>query len=301
MSWNNNLLNEPGNNEWGGSWTQKKLHAFTKYVWAYLAIMKKYNYWQTIYFDGFAGSGSRNKDKKTDLYKQLKLTEEEENLYKGAAELILNTTIEHQFDFYYFIDLNQSSLEKLENKLKEIEASKNKNLLFKPGDSNHWIKELANAMKQNPAKYASLLLLDPFGMQINWDSIASLKDTRSDVWILVPTGVIVNRLLDKAGKLNHLEKLQSFFGLTEEEIRNRFYKKELKQTLFGEEEVIEKVSKPIQVIAEIYIERLKTIWKEVTEKPLVLKNSMNTPIFHFVFASNNKNAVKIAKDIIKLV
>ncbi|MEX6687176.1 three-Cys-motif partner protein TcmP [Danxiaibacter flavus] len=301
MTWNKNVLKEPPGNEWGGTWTHKKLQAFSKYVWAYLAIMKKYNYWQTIYFDGFAGSGTRNKETKTELYKQLSLTEDEENLYKGAAELILNTSIEHQFDFYYFIDLNESSLEKLKATLQKLDAAKNKKLVFKPGDSNQWIKELATVMKTHPSKYASLILLDPFGMQINWESIAALKDTRSDVWILVPTGVIVNRLLDKAGKLTHLDKLQSFFGLNEEEIRSRFYKKEHKQTLFGDEEVVEKVSRPIELIAEIYIERLKTIWKEVTDKPLVLKNSMNTPIFHFVFASNNKNAVKIAKDIIKSI
>lgn len=301
MTWNKHVLNEPSSNEWGGTWTQKKLQAFSKYVWAYLAIMKKYNYWQTIYFDGFAGSGTRNKETKTELYKQLRLTENDENLYKGAAELILNTSIEHQFDFYYFIDLNESSLKKLVVTLQKLDAAKNKKLVFKPGDSNQWIKELATAMKTHPNKYASLILLDPFGMQINWESIAALKYTRSDVWILVPTGVIVNRLLDKAGKLTHLDKLQSFFGLNEEEIRSRFYKKENKQTLFGEQEVVEKVSRPIELIAEIYIDRLKTIWKEVTEKPLVLKNSMNTLIFHFVFASNNKKAVKIAKDIIKSI
>lgn len=37
------------------------------------------------------------------------------------------------------------------------------------------------------------------------------------------------------------------------------------------------------------------------EKPLTLENSKNVTIFHFIFASNNKNAVKIAKDIIKPV
>jgi hypothetical protein len=42
-------------------------------------------------------------------------------------------------------------------------------------------------------------------MQINWESIASLKDTRTDIWILIPTGVIVNRLLDKSGELKHKE------------------------------------------------------------------------------------------------
>jgi hypothetical protein len=46
---------------------------------------------------------------------------------------------------------------------------------------------------------------------------------------------------------------------------------------------------------------MKTIWKYVTEEPLVLRNRNGVPIFHFVFASNNVHAVKIAKQIIKNV
>ncbi|MCX6233758.1 MAG: hypothetical protein NT175_03420 [Bacteroidetes bacterium] len=34
---------------WGGVWTIKKLDAFSKYVWSYLAIMKKHPYWKTMY------------------------------------------------------------------------------------------------------------------------------------------------------------------------------------------------------------------------------------------------------------
>ena len=125
-----------------------------------------------------------------------------------------------------------------------------------------------------------------------------MKGTRSDVWILVPTGVIVNRLLNKNGELKHIAKLQSFFGLTEEEIKTYFYRKENQTTLFGEMEIIEKINDPIQKISELYVQRLKTIWSHVTEQPLRLLNSRGIPIYHFVFASNNQSAVKIAKQII---
>lgn len=97
--------------------------------------------------------------------------------------------------------------------------------------------------KKDPA-YAALIFLDPFGMQINWESIASLFGTRSDVWILIPTGAIVNRLLDKKGELPNLKKLEHFFGLSEEEIRQYFYKVQRVKTLFGEEESTAKVLQP---------------------------------------------------------
>ena len=156
-------------------------------------------------------------------------------------------------------------------------------------------------MKRNK-DYVALVLLDPFGMQIDWKSIASLKDTRTDIWILIPTGVIVNRLLDKACKLPYSHKLQAFFGLEEKEIIEYFYTTETHTTLFGDDEdIVTKVNKPIEKIAALYASQLKTIWKFVMEKPLPLKNSKGVPIFHFVFASNNETALKIAKQITKSV
>ena len=109
------------------------------------------------------------------------------------------------------------------------------------------------------------------------------------------------RLLDRAGELKYIEKLESFFGMKEEEIKAIFYKQETKTTLFGEEESTSKIAKPIEKIAKIYAERMKTIWKHVTEEPLRLDNRNGVPIFHFVFASNNPNALKIANQIIKNV
>ena len=54
---------------WGGLWTEQKLDTFESYVKAYLTIMnvyrEKYN-WKLIYFDGFAGSGTRSNEELED-------------------------------------------------------------------------------------------------------------------------------------------------------------------------------------------------------------------------------------------
>jgi three-Cys-motif partner protein len=287
--------------DWGGPWTEKKLEAFSKYVWSYLTILKQRPQWKTIYFDGFAGSGDRkNLNPETeDLYKQLKLTVEEESVYKGAAERVLTLDEGLLFNFYYFVESSQQSLDKLKAKLEMLPNAKKTRLDFKLGDCNKWLGKLATAL-QNP-NYAALVLLDPFGMQINWSSIEGLKGTRSDVWILVPTGVIINRLLYRNGQLEHLEKLQFFFGLTETEIKGEFYKTETKLNLFGEQdEVVTKVVKPIEHIMNLYIRQLKTVWKYVNEKPLRLDNTKGRPLFHLVFASNNATALRIAEHIIKV-
>ena len=289
---------------WGGQWTEEKLDAFEKYVKAYLTIMNtsrdKYN-WKLIYFDGFAGSGSRNEKKKEkdsvllqDFFKDSILQKEELNLYKGAAERVLGIP-QRGFDYYYFIDKDKESSLKLHELLSCFENEKI--LVYRNSDANKQIEMLASAM-QKDRKFASLVLLDPFGMQVDWSSIEMLKDTRTDLWILIPTGVIVNRLLDRKCDLTHIDRLTSFFGKDEAFLKNYFYKIRTVDTLFGETEIVEKVKKPIEKIAELYIEQLKTIFRYVTEKPLVLYNTRNTPIFHFACASNNETAIKIASQII---
>lgn len=290
---------------WGGSWTEEKLDALEKYVNAYLTIMNvqknKYG-WKLIYFDGFAGSGSRNEDGTQtvsdlmlDLFNDEYIDEEELNTYKGAAERVLGIK-QSGFDWYCFVDKNKASSQQLEERLAPFKQEKN--LVFRTSDANEQVSLLAKSLHNNKA-LASLVLLDPFGMQVDWASIEKLKDTRTDLWILIPTGVIVNRLLDRKCELTHIEKLTSFFGKDEEFLKEYFYKKRKVDTLFGETEIIEKVKKPIEKIAELYIDQLKTIFKYVTEKPLVLYNTRNTPIFHFACASNNQTAITIASQIIK--
>lgn len=134
--------------------------------------------------------------------------------------------------------------------------------------------------------------------QVNWESIEKLKSKRVDLWVLLPSGVIINRFLDKKGKLIFSKNLQSFFGLSIDELKKHFYKIEEQETLFGIEEKEIKVPDAISKIAKLYVERLKTIFKQVTEEPLKLLNSKNVSIYHFVFASNNEAAVKIASQII---
>lgn len=290
---------------WGGSWTEEKLDALEKYVNAYLTIMNvqknKYG-WKLIYFDGFAGSGSRNEDGTQtvsdlmlDLFNDEYIDEEELNTYKGAAERVLGIK-QSGFDWYCFVDKNKASSQQLEERLAPFKQEKN--LVFRTSDANEQVSLLAKSLHKNK-ELASLVLLDPFGMQVDWASIEKLKDTRTDLWILIPTGVIVNRLLDRKCELTHIEKLTSFFGKDEEFLKEYFYKKRKVDTLFGETEIIEKVKKPIEKIAELYIDQLKTIFKYVTERPLVLYNTRNTPIFHFACASNNQTAITIASQIIK--
>jgi|GEM_PF-6342627 len=62
-------------------------------------------------------------------------------------------------------------------------------------------------------------------MHVEWRSIESLRGPPIDMWILVPKGLGVNRLLKKNGKISEawLEKLEIFLGLSRDEIEKKFY------------------------------------------------------------------------------
>ncbi len=284
---------------WGGKWTKLKLDAFIDYVKAYLTIMNKVGYWQTIYFDGFAGAGERLKNPEN-LKTDLNLVFQDENLedidlYKGSVKRVLELR-DKTFDYYYFIDSDAQNIEKIGEIKQSIEHIDHQYIIARQADCNEQIPELAKALASN--KYAALLFIDPFGMQVNWDSIATLKDTRSDIWILIPSGVTINRLLPKSGDVTNPEKLEQFFGLPYDQLFNYFYGHKTEETLFGRFKNFEKLDNPIERIVELYKNQLNTIWAHVTDPPLILKNSRNVPIFHLLFASNNKNALKIASQII---
>lgn len=300
--------NSTQHNGWGGNWTEQKLVAFEKYVRAYLTIMnmyrEKYN-WKLLYFDGFAGCGGRTQQERNeeantfvDLFGEDCVNPTELQVYEGAAERVVKVERDMRgFDFYYFIDKYEENCARLEMKLAEYPTVGYK--VFRPGDANVVALQMADALRKD-THLKSLCFLDPFGMNLGWNTIQQIAGKSMDLWILVPTGVIVNRLLKKNGDLLHSERLVDFFGMSEAEIKAKFYQKTIMTDLFGQERVeVIKAKNTIGKIAELYCERLGELFPYVTNKPLVLYNSNNVPIYHLVCASYNQTAVKIAQDIIK--
>ena len=217
------VVNDP-QRSWGGPWTEEKLDAFEKYVKAYLTIMKKYakeNGWALFYFDAFAGSGSRetetedNNTAEDTLFGNEDIEEiTKQASYKGAAERVLGIDIDgFSFDYFYFVDKDEYSLQALSQKLKGVFPNKANCMAFKSGDANEKLLELVNYAKANP-KCAALVLLDPFGMQLNWETIRALKAIKHiDLWMLVPSGGSSNRLLTRSGKILCPERREKSFGM----------------------------------------------------------------------------------------
>ncbi len=271
-------------NQFGGDWTDKKIEILVEYAKAYLVIMNKRSYWKLMYFDGFAGTGFIVKENTVDF-----------NITIGAARRIIEIDSPKPFDEYYFVEKNSNKVKQLIQNTKK--AYPQKKIYIQEEDCNKKMCDLAVFLKSKKGKYHKILAyIDPCGMQVEWKSIENLKGLPVDMWVLVPTGLGVNRLLKKNGQISDawIKRLELFLGLSREEIESFFYMKV--QNLFNQDMFI-KSSDAINKSGQLYKKRLEEVF-EFVSKPFELKNSANTIMYHLYLASNNKAAITIANDIV---
>ena len=271
-------------NQFGGNWTEAKMEIVVSYAKAYLTIMNKQSWAKTIYFDGFAGSGLIDLGDASDVK-------------KGTALRILDITDPKPFDIYYFVELNEEFKNKLQTNVDQNYPGKK--ICVVKEDCNNKLISMASYLKLNK-DHRTLAFIDPYGMSVNWKAIESLKGLGIDLWILVPTGLGVNRLLKNNGDISEswFTKLEAFLGLSKEEIKVHFYKTQVTNTLFGPETIIEKEKDAINKIGDLYKNKLSEVFKYVSES-FIMRNANNSIMYHFMMATNNPAALKIANDVIK--
>ena len=139
-------------------------------------------------------------------------------------------------------------------------------------------------------------------MAVTWASIECLKSLGIDLWILVPTGIGVNRLLEKNGNISEawLNRLEKFLGLDRDEVVKKFYKRYSQHVLFSDQSMTLQIKEnnAITKVHDLYKEKLQTVFNYVSA-PFVMRNSKNSIMYHFMMATNNSEALKIANDIIR--
>jgi three-Cys-motif partner protein len=287
--------------QFGGRWTDKKLELVHKYLQAYTIIFNKNPNAQklhTIYLDAFAGTGYRNSHPAHDENLLLELGEEEtQDFLKGSARIALE--VDPPFREYVFIENDPEYANELETLRVEFSTSR-PNIQIRNENANTYLQTWL--MHTNWRATRAVVFLDPYGMQVDWNIIELIGQTKSiDLWLLFPLGVAVNRLLTKSAppRRKCADALTRIFGT--DEWQQAFYPRKKQLTLFGEEEVHPKQAK-FEDIGHFFLYRLQNVFTAVAPNPFVLTNSKNNPLYWLYFASGNPKgaptAVKIAKDIL---
>ncbi|WP_448540954.1 three-Cys-motif partner protein TcmP [Roseiflexus sp.] len=187
----------------GGDWTADKLERVRKYLKAYMTIFsgnERARKLTPIYVDAFAGTGYRTpaSDPPPDkpLFPELEEPETKAFL-KGSARIALE--VEPPFKRYLFIERDPErakELEKLVNEFRGRVQFKERNIEVVEAEANEYLIQWCR--QNNWQSSRAVVFLDPYGMQVSWDLIEALGQTRAvDLWLLFPLGMAVNRLLTR--------------------------------------------------------------------------------------------------------
>ena len=289
----------------GGSWTAEKLARLQKYLAAYVQALKGQPF-RLSYIDAFAGTGYNTKQNRSndELTDEALLPELADSAVKefvdGSARIALKIIL--PFHQYIFIEKEAGRCKELAKLRVEFPLLADQ-ITIVHDDANTALQALCRNV--NWSNQRAVLFLDPFGMQVSWETIRAIAETKAiDVWILFPLGMAVNRLLTRSGKMAEgwRNRLNNFFGTDAWE--QEFYRKDIQTNLFGEEELTVYKDTNLKAIGEFFNKRLSEIFPGVAKNPLSLVNSVGTPLFLLCFAVSNPSpkaralAIKISQDIL---
>jgi three-Cys-motif partner protein len=276
----------------GGDWTDTKLEVLGSYLRSYTTALSGKSF-RLGYIDAFAGTGyreaKRERDGEEDFLPLPDLAEPDaQSLLDGSARIALKT--EPRFDRYVFIERSESRCQELEA-LKSEFPELAQRIQVQRADANETIRDLS---RRDWKKARAVLFLDPYGMQVEWDTIEAVAGTQAiDTWILFPLGIGVNRLLTRSGEIPEpwRRRLDTLLGT--KDWFDEFYEVRRTSTLFGAEEETVKLAST-ETIGRYFVQRLKTVFCAVSEKPRVLTNSANCPLYLLCFAAGNEKGASIA-------
>lgn len=281
--------------QFGSDWTDKKLQMLAKYLPAYTTALKNKEF-RLAYIDAFAGTGYRTLKDKSSTSELMfpELAENDAQLFlEGSAKIALKT--QPPFDKYIFIEKDERKVTALSLLRQEFPDVADRVEIVN-AEANSYLQDLCK--NRVWTRHRAVLFLDPFGMEVNWETIQAISNTKAiDLWLLFPLGVAVNRLLRRDGKIDegNRQRLNKFFG--DESWFNEFFTvPERASSLFDESSPTlgaRKVAN-LDAIQKYFLSRLKQTFAAVAENPYRMYNSKNNPLYLLCFAASNQRGAKVA-------
>jgi three-Cys-motif partner protein len=137
------------------------------------------------------------------------------------------------------------------------------------------------------------VFIDPYGMQVSWDTLKSLAGTKAvDIALLFPTGPL-NRMLTRDGVIppEWEKRIDDHLGPCN--WRNAAYVETSLPDLFSERASKTRKRLTPDGLRQFVFHRLKDIFAFVSETQLELKNSKGATLYHLFIICANPSAAAI--------
>lgn len=293
--------------KFGSHWTEDKLGRVGEYFERYNVALKNQPF-SREYIDAFAGTGYREVRDEAGggglMFPGL-VEPEVQRFLDGSARKALK--VEPGFQSFTFIEKDPTKVGELQKLREEFP---DKPIRIECGDANVQVQSIC---REGWDYRRAVLFLDPFGMQVSWQTLEAVARTKCiDVWLLFPLGVAISRLLKRDGDIDEVlcRRLDFVFG--DRSWQESFYKTEapvkptaVQRNLFDREDDAAEPEYPWKFdfsgIESYFKARLRTIFARVADNPVRLRNSKNIPLYLLFFMAGNEKgapiAVKIAESI----
>jgi three-Cys-motif partner protein len=261
-----------------GPWSEVKLEIVRKYASAYSKAFTNQPRLSRYYIDGFAGMGAH-------------ISKATGAAIPGSPLIALD--VEPPFQHHFLVDIDGDCVQSL----RDIVGERSDVTVYH-GDCNKILLEDVLPQIRYDLYRRALCLLDPRGLDLDWDVLAKAGELRTiDLWLNFPIMHVNRNVLRRTpGRALPSEerRMTRFWG--DESWREIAYHPRAQGSLFGEEQ--EKVSN--EELAEWFRARLRNVAKfPFVPEPVAMRNSTNAVVYYLFFASHNETANKISSDILR--
>ena len=266
-----------------------------------LSDRRKQRQWPKGYFyiDAFAGPGTlKVRQQQINDSTQQSLFEIAEHAAEDAGETeyisgspLVALQLKNPFTNYIFIENDQHRL----NQLKELKENYDSTgrIHLRNQDCNEYLSDRLKKIQWK--EWRGVIFLDPFGMQVPWDTIAKIGKTKAiEIFINFPVGMAIQRLLKRSGEFTSAErnKLDQYFGT--DKWYDQLYAHQ--EDMFGSRPA--KRQNSGDVLVKWYRKRLQDVFPHVSSAREI-QNAKGRPLYYLIFAGPNETGAKIANYVLK--
>ncbi len=245
-----------------GAWTIDKLFFLCNYLAQFSHAMSGHSKFDgVVYLDLFCGSGICRIREGTRVVR-----------YPGSA--LLAAGCEKPFDRMLFVDENRENIAALKTRLNRITPAAKSH--YWSSDANALVEELRGFI---PQRSLSLAFIDPYSLQIDFQTIAALVDGRQmDLIILFADRMDIGRNVEAYYYPNPKSKLDSFLG------PESGWRSDWDQLSHRDGQHVR------DLFADIYLRQLESLGYYHTRRNLI--TGQPDALFRLIFASKSETGAK---------